>query len=305
MALRGLKLPLLARAPAKLNLCLYVGPRRRDGLHEICSLFQSVLLGDTVTMETGTDRDEVICPGVPEPNLALKALDRFRSEFGLDEGPVRVNIDKKIPVAAGLGGGSADAAAVLRICAALREVDPLDLTALAMSLGADVPSQLVPGTYLVTGAGERVEPVAPVQGLASVILHGVGKLNTALVYGQADALGATRPSLGRTEQRLRKSLAALRGDATSLAELAHNDLEAVAARLEPAVDRGLGLLREQRARVAVVSGSGPAVFGLYGDLDEARQAASAIVPLWDGSVTVATEAGPDYAATTSLSGSGQ
>jgi 4-diphosphocytidyl-2-C-methyl-D-erythritol kinase len=306
MAVRGcLKLPLVARAPAKLNLCLYVGPRRADGLHEICSLFQSVSLADTVTVEAGTDRDEVVCPGVPEPNLALTALERFRSEVGLDEGPIRITIDKEIPIAAGLGGGSADAAAVLRICAGLRGIDPLELTGVAMSVGADVPSQLVPGTHLVTGAGERVEPVPPLAQLACVLLHGVGKLKTSLVYGQADAFGATRQSLSRVEQRLRKSLAGSDGDSLSLVEVAHNDLEAMAARLEPTVDRGLGLLRDQGARAALVSGSGPAVFGLYADNDEAERAASEVRSLWDGTVTVAAPVAADYAATTSLSGSGQ
>jgi 4-diphosphocytidyl-2-C-methyl-D-erythritol kinase len=298
-------LPLSTRAPAKLNLCLYVGGRRRDGLHEICSLFQSVSLADEVTLERGARRDEIVCPGVSGENLALRALARFRREIGLDEPPIRITIRKNIPVAAGLGGGSADAAAVLRLCAALRGVDPLELIGLASALGADVPSQLVPGTALVTGAGERVEPAGPLDRLACVLLHGVGTLDTSLVYGQADALGETRSGLGRVEQRLRSALRDAAGDPLALAELAHNDLQSVAARLEPAVDRAVALLREQGARVALVSGSGPAAFGLFATTGEAESAVSALAPRWEGAVAVVEAVGPDYAATASLSGSGQ
>jgi 4-diphosphocytidyl-2-C-methyl-D-erythritol kinase len=298
-------LPLSTRAPAKLNLCLYVGGRRPDGLHEICSVFQSVSLADEVTLEKGPGRDEVVCPGVSGENLALRALERFRREVGLDEPAIRITIRKSIPVAAGLGGGSADAAAVLRVCAAVRGVDPRELTELAGALGADVPSQLVPGTALVTGAGECVEPAGPLDQLACVLLHSVGALDTSLVYSQADAFGATRSSLGRVEQRLRRALGGAGGDPLALAELAHNDLQSVAVRLEPAVDRALALLREQGARVALVSGSGPAAFGVFGDHHEARRAASALAGRWDGDVSVVEAVGAGYAAAASLSGKGQ
>jgi 4-diphosphocytidyl-2-C-methyl-D-erythritol kinase len=107
--------PLVALAPGKLNLCLYVGPRRPDGLHEICSLFQSVTLADVVRLEQGDAEDEVICPGVRGTNLAALALAGFRERFGWNASAVRITIEKRIPIAAGLGGGSADAAAVLRL----------------------------------------------------------------------------------------------------------------------------------------------------------------------------------------------
>jgi 4-diphosphocytidyl-2-C-methyl-D-erythritol kinase len=298
-------LPLKARAPAKLNLCLYVGGRRPDGLHEICSVFQSVSLADELTLEEGTGRDEVVCPGVRGENLALRALERFRQEFGLDAPAIRIRIEKNIPVAAGLGGGSADAAAVLRACAILRGVDARALTEVAWVLGADVPSQLVPGTALVTGAGERVESMAPLDQLACVLLHGVGNLATSLVYSQADALGPPRSSLSRIEKQLRRALDDAGGDPLALAELAHNDLQPVAARLEPAVDRALALLREQGARVALVSGSGPATFGLFPDRGQAESASAALSERWEGAVSVVAAVGDDYAATASFSGSGQ
>jgi 4-diphosphocytidyl-2-C-methyl-D-erythritol kinase len=292
----ALTFPLVAHAPAKLNLCLYVGPRRDDGLHEICSLFQSVSFADEITIESA-DRDEVVCPGVTGRNLALTALERFRAEFGLEAPGIKVTIEKKIPVAAGLGGGSADAAAVLRACGDLRGVDQHELVLLAMTIGADVPFQLEPGTALVTGAGERIDRLEPFDEFNCVLLGDLGKLDTSLVYGQADALGATRSSLARVEQRLRRSVADAGGDALALAELFHNDLQPIAARLEPAVDRAIGLLREAGAIAALMSGSGPAAFGLFADRAQAERAAAALADRWEGTVS--------YAATASFSGSGQ
>ena len=102
-------------APAKLNLCLYLGPRRDDGLHELCSLFEPLALADLIEVAEA-ERDEVICPGVEGENLAARALAALR-ERGWERPPLRVEIEKRIPVAAGLGGGSADAAAVLRLAA--------------------------------------------------------------------------------------------------------------------------------------------------------------------------------------------
>ena len=146
----------VTRAPAKLNLCLYVGPRRPDGLHELRSVFHPITLADEVVLEQApSGSDEVVCPGVEGPNLAGAALHAFRERFGWDGPPVRITIEKHIPVAAGLGGGSADAAAVLRLAAAASGLRPAesDLADLAMSLGADVPSQLVPRPALVDRRG--------------------------------------------------------------------------------------------------------------------------------------------------------
>src|SRR3954462_6744537 len=147
-------------APAKVNLVLHVGPRRSDGLHELASLFASLDLADDVTVEPA-NQDEVLCPGVEGPNLAQAGIDVFRQAAPPAElPPLRVVIDKRIPVAAGLGGGSADAAAVLRAANAIAgSALPNDeLRAIGARIGADVPSQIEPRHALVTGAGERVEP---------------------------------------------------------------------------------------------------------------------------------------------------
>src|SRR6478609_11499726 len=127
-------------APAKLNLCLYLGPRRDDGLHELCSLFEPLALADLITLPTlttpgggqsrmGAELDEVVCPGVEGENLAARALAALR-ERGWDAPPLRIEIEKRTPVAAGLGGGSADAAAILR----LAEGTLADLPAIAAEL---------------------------------------------------------------------------------------------------------------------------------------------------------------------------
>src|SRR3954468_7601886 len=106
---------MLVHAPAKLNLCLYLGRAREDGLHELCSLFEPLALADLIEVSPA-ERDEVVCPGVEGENLAARALAGLR-ERGWVREPLRIEIEKRVPVAAGLGGGSGDAAAVLRLAA--------------------------------------------------------------------------------------------------------------------------------------------------------------------------------------------
>jgi 4-diphosphocytidyl-2-C-methyl-D-erythritol kinase len=261
------------RAPAKLNLCLYVGPRRADGLHELRSVFQPITLADEIVLEQApSGADEVVCPGVEGPNLAAAALAAFRERFGWDGPPVRVTIEKHIPVAAGLGGGSADAAAVLRLAASASGIrpEPRTLADLGMSLGADVPSQLVPRPALVTGAGEHVEPL-PARSVTGVLLAGRGALSTARVYARADELGAARESLAGVDT-----------------DAFHNDLQPAAIELEPEAHRALVLLELAGAQAALVSGSGPAAFGLFDDPDTiARDLAKE----WRG-LTAAFESAP-------------
>jgi len=262
---------MLLRAPAKLNLCLYLGPSRADGLHELCSLFEPLALADLLTVEEA-ERDEVVCPGVEGENLAARALAGLR-ERGWEHEPLRVEIEKRVPVAAGLGGGSADAAAILRLAAG--EVD--DLEGLAAGLGADVPSQLRPALALVQGAGERVEPLPEPAPHAALLLPDGGGLGTAAVFAEADRLG-----VGRKAAELEALAAELRAvagaGASPLAypELLVNDLEAPARSLRPAIGDALDELREAGALVAILSGSGPTAVGLFPDLAAARAAAAAI-----------------------------
>ena len=246
------------RAPAKVNLLLHVGPARRDGLHELCSLYATVDLADDVVVEEA-QADEVVCPGVEGPTLASGAVERFRAEAAPDLPPLRVAIDKRIPVAAGLGGGSADAAAVLRAANEIagRPLDADGLRKLGMSVGADVPSQIEPRHALVTGAGEGIEPIE-LPAMTLLLLPDAAGLSTAEVYAQADELGTTRAEL---DSNYARELAALPLD--ELAGVLENDLERAAVSLRPELDARMEALRQAGALAARVTGSGPTVFGVY------------------------------------------
>ena len=263
------------RAPAKLNLCLYLGGRRDDGLHELRSLFCPLGLADRISFTTPAgDADEVDCPGVAGPNLVGVALDALRAR-GWDAPAVRVEVDKRIPVAAGLGGGSADAAAVLRhLASELPGVEEL-----AGALGADVPSQLRPGMALVAGAGERVEPLPFGEELGVVLIPADEGLSTADVYAEADALGLARSAAEL--ERIERELRAAAGSGSSpleYAELLVNDLEQAALSLRPEIAEALGALGEVGAEKVLVTGSGPTAFGLFEDIVAADHAASALPP---------------------------
>jgi 4-diphosphocytidyl-2-C-methyl-D-erythritol kinase len=265
-------------APAKLNLCLYLGPLRADGLHELCSLFEPLTLTDAIGVAEA-ERDEVICPGVEGDNLAARALAALR-ERGWGAAPLRIEIEKRIPVAAGLGGGSADAAAVLRLAR-----DPADgaagwipdLEGIACGLGADVPSQLSPALALVRGAGERVERLPEPSPHAVVLLPGGGGLHTAEVFAEADRLGLGRgaDALEDLAERLRFAASAC---ASPLAypDLLVNDLEPAARSLRPEIGDALDALRAAGAPHAMLTGSGPTAFGIFGDLAAAHAAAEAL-----------------------------
>jgi 4-diphosphocytidyl-2-C-methyl-D-erythritol kinase len=265
-------------APAKLNLCLYLGPRREDGLHELCSLFEPLALADPIEV-TEADRDEVVCPGVEGDNLAARALVALR-HVGWKAPPLRIEIEKRIPVAAGLGGGSADAAAVLRLARDLAAGTTgwiPDLKKIATELGADVPSQLLPAFALVQGAGERVERLPDPSPHAVVLLPGSGGLSTADVFAEAD-----RMRLGRSAAELEELSGRLRATADAGAspfaypDLLVNDLEPAARSLRPEIGAALDSLRAAGAPLALLTGSGPTAFGIFESLGQARTAAEAL-----------------------------
>jgi 4-diphosphocytidyl-2-C-methyl-D-erythritol kinase len=257
------------RAHAKVNLVLQVGPARADGLHELCSLFASLELADELTIEPA-ERDEIVCAGVEGQNLATAAVERFRSVAAPELPPLRVEIEKRIPVAAGLGGGSADAAAVLRAANAIAggRLDRAGLRALGAEIGADVPSQVEPRHALVTGAGENVEPVELPDAVLVLVPQSEG-LATGAVYAEADRIGSTR------EQLDPKGLRALASSPLEhLAGRLENDLGPAALSLRPGLAEVAAALRESGALAAQVTGSGPTVFGLFAAGAEAERAAA-------------------------------
>ncbi len=278
------------RAPAKINLCLYLGPTRADGRHELVTVFDAVSLFDDLEV-TAAALDEVVCDGVSGPNLVAEALAALR-DAGWEAPPVRVTITKRIPVAAGMGGGSADAAALLRLAPRLGTLpDRRLLLQIAAALGADVPSQLVPGPWLGTGAGARLQAAPPLSPYGLVVLPQPFPLSTADVYREAD-----RIELGRSADELAALRARLSG---SLArELIVNDLEPAALSLAPRLGETLGAIGRAGADNAIVCGSGPTLIGLFWGADgggRAREAASRLRAEHPGVVTADPVRGGDGA----------
>jgi 4-diphosphocytidyl-2-C-methyl-D-erythritol kinase len=261
-------------APAKVNLCLYVGPTRDDGRHELVSIFQPIALTDEVELEPaglGSAADRVICPGVNGENLAALALERFRERTGWDGRPVRLRIEKRIPIAAGMAGGSADAGAALRLVARAAGIDnDALLRAIGAELGADVAAQVRPRRYLATGAGERLTPLPPPAPYGVLVLPSRAELSTADVYREFDRLGLQRDAADLAARLREVSTAA----ADLPDELIVNDLEPAARALCPEIDEALATARHVGAHHALVCGSGPTVIGLFGDLRGARGAAA-------------------------------
>jgi 4-diphosphocytidyl-2-C-methyl-D-erythritol kinase len=244
-------------APGKVNLCLLVGAPRADGYHPLVSLVQPTALADELTIAPG-DEDTVICPGVEGENLAAKALREFRALTGWDGPPQRITITKRIPIAAGMAGGSSDAAAALKLIA---QVSGLPIPKeLPMRLGADVPVMLDAQRSLMTGAGEHVEPL-PGEKPPLMVVPVDAELSAAQVYREFDA--RDRP---RSPEQLEEAAEALRQGAFEYV----NDLEPAARRLCPLIDRALQALRDVGAKYPMVSGSGPTVFGLGDDPEALR-----------------------------------
>ncbi len=270
-----------ALAPAKVNLCLFLGRSRSDGRHELVTLMEPLSLADELTLETiRGGPDTVICPGVDRPNLAGAALAALRSR-GWEAPSVRITIDKRIPVAAGMGGGSSDAAATLRLAAELEPLPDGVAAEVAATLGSDVPGLVDRRAVLATGAGEVVEPVAELAPHAYAILPSPFGLSTADVYARADRMRLARSpeDLGGMGEALR---AALSARAELPASLLVNDLQDAALALAPRIEDALVAVRAAGADHATVCGSGPTVAGLFWGATAREQAAAAVRMLLGG-----------------------
>ena len=256
---------MILRAPAKVNLCLRVGPLRSDGYHRLTTLFQAIDVYDELELE---DAPETVVEGFPQDTLvaaALAALGETR----------RVRLRKHIPVAAGLGGGSSDAAAILR---ALRgDRDPNELHAIARALGADVPFFLTGAeTGFGTGRGDRIQPLPDFpRGHAFVLVPSDRGLGTAEVFAACEP----NPVFRAVEGDLVRAMHTVRG-VRDVANLMANDLEPAVLSLRPGVAEALEALRLQGALGQIVTGSGPTAFGLF----EHRQAAEAAAARMPGAI---------------------
>ncbi len=263
------------RVPGKVNLYLEVGDPRPDGFHELTTVFHAVSLADDVTVR---DADVLSlrllgegAEGLPADgrNLAWQAAELMAGHVGRAP-DVDITINKSIPVAGGMAGGSADAAAVLVGMNALWElrVPRRDLHAMAALLGSDVPFALHGGTALGTGRGEELTTVLARNVFHWVLAFGAGGLSTAAVYSEVDRLRevGSPPRLSDPEPVL-TALSA--GDPHELAPLLGNDLQAAALSLEPNLRRTLRAGVEAGALAGIVSGSGPTCAFLCASADEA------------------------------------
>jgi 4-diphosphocytidyl-2-C-methyl-D-erythritol kinase len=269
------------RVPAKLNLQLAVGPPRADGYHDLVTVFHAVSLFDEVTAEAAA-RDSVTVTGegadrVPagRDNLALRAVTALRGVVP-GAGRVRIAITKRIPVAAGLAGGSADAAAALVACNELWQagLGQAQLLEVAARVGSDVAFALLGGTAVGRGRGERLTPaLAPATQYHWVLAFADGQLSTPEVYAALDRLRASRGVGPREKVRpdLDASLmSALRsGDASRLGRALSNDLQPAALSLFPALRKTLAAGTELGALGALVAGSGPTCVFLASNADRA------------------------------------
>ena len=297
------------RVPAKINLQLAVGPLRPDGYHGLVTVFHAIGLFDMVSV-AAAEADSVAVTGegagqVPADgdNLALRAVRALRAVVAAQAGPgVTVTINKRIPVAAGLAGGSADAAAALVACNELwRAGLPVrELCEIAAGVGSDVAFAVLGGTAVGRGRGERLTPaLMPAARYHWVLAFADGALSTPEVYGTLDRLRAADGGAGKAaEPELSTELmAALRaGDLERLGRSLSNDLQAPAISLFPALRKTLDVGRESGALGALVSGSGPTCLFLARD---ARHATDVAVALSGAGVcrTVTRASGPVPGAT--------
>jgi 4-diphosphocytidyl-2-C-methyl-D-erythritol kinase len=269
----------LLRAFAKINLSLRIKGRREDGFHEVQTILQAIDLHDRLTFEPFRGAFEIRCqkPGVPVDctNLIWTAAQQLWKAAGRDGEPrnVRVTLDKKIPMQAGLGGGSSDAAAALR---GLRRVWTLqmpeeDLVPLAASLGSDVPYFLVGGTALGLGRGEEVYPLVDLPRTWVVLVMPPFGVATGDAYAWWDEGRAGRESFSpRSPENGARPLFA------SLPCPLGNDFEPPVIARHPVIAEAKRRLEEQGALMAAMSGSGSTVFGLFGSGVGARRAAKAL-----------------------------
>ncbi|EIF00473.1 4-(cytidine 5'-diphospho)-2-C-methyl-D-erythritol kinase [Saccharomonospora glauca] len=275
--------PVTVRVPSKINLHLSVGDVRDDGYHDLTTVFHALSLTDEVTVFSTPDAGiEVSGEGaklVPtdDSNLAMRAVRALAEHVGKPDeaNRVRVVIRKGIPVAGGMAGGSADAAAALLACSTLWNLDLHrdELAEVAATLGSDVPFALYGGTALGTGRGEQLVPVLSRHTFHWVLAFDQRGLSTPKVYGELDRLREVGdpPRIGSPEALL-EALAS--GDPRRLALLLGNDLQAAAVSLRPGLRRTLRAGVTAGALAGVVSGSGPTCAFLCTDGDSALKVAA-------------------------------
>lgn len=272
-----------ARAPGKLNVFFEVGDAQEDGYHDVASAYQAVSLYEELSVEpahefsvTVTGTVDVDSVPADDRNLALRAARLVAAHIG-HSGGAHLEIVKHVPVAGGMGGGSADAAAALVACDALwgAELGTGQLQRLAARLGADVPFALMGGTAIGTGRGDQLSPALAKGRFDWVIVTADGGLSTPDVYGRLDELRRAHPfdiAPARRPDVEAGVLHALRaGDPVALAQGMRNDLQAAALSMQPELRDALELGESAGALAGIVSGSGPTTAFLTSGPEEALE----------------------------------
>ena len=257
-------------AYAKINLGLRVGRLREDGFHPIDGIFQSVAIVDHLTL-ADSDRDTIVSLGARPvaddlDNLAFRATAAVR-EAARSAQPIVLSLDKAIPAAAGLGGGSADAAAGLALAGRRFGVESSVLRSLAPQLGSDVPFCFTGGTARVAGRGELVEAMDPLSGFALAIVVPPVEISTPAAFRQWDDMGG--PDGLRVPERALPPVLRTEGDL-------YNDLYPAARTLIPELDDWRSDLEATWGQPVMLSGSGPSLFGFFVDLEEAADAVASV-----------------------------
>lgn len=266
------------RAPGKINVFFRVGALQGDGYHEVASLYQAVSLYEDVTAEHADDVSvRFVGPidtdglSTGEDNLAIRAARLLAAHTGTRQG-VALTVHKRVPIAGGMGGGSADAAATLLACDELwgTGVGRQGLLPLAAQLGADVPFALEGGTAVGTGRGDQLSPALARGTFHWVLAFSDAGLSTPVVYRTLDQHRAEhasdlRPAPVQVSVDTAVLQAVRAGDAETLADAMHNDLQAAALRLAPELNRVLELGEQRGALAGIVSGSGPTLAFLVAD----------------------------------------
>jgi len=259
-------------AHAKINLSLDVLFKREDNYHELRTIIQTIELHDTVSFEVAGSSIDVACDSKWVPagcgNIAYKAAIVITEKYGLKCG-IKINIHKRIPVAAGLAGGSTDAAAVLKGIDRLFHLGLTiqELCVMGRLVGADVPYCIKGGTMLAEGTGEILTPLEPFSGVDVILLKPKVGVSTAWVYGSLDL-----NRLGERPDTQYMKAALAKGDIKAIACSMRNVLESVTIPRYPVVGRARARLMELGALGSMMSGSGPTVFGLFTERETALKA---------------------------------
>lgn len=269
--------------PAKINIGLDVVRKREDGYHDLRMIMQTVTLFDTLTFDikdgnnvsmTCTDSSLPVDSG----NLVIKAVNLLKEEFNI-KADIAVHLEKKIPVAAGMAGGSSDAAAAFMAVNDIFELglSKQELMKRAVKLGADIPYCIMQGTALSEGIGDILTPVSPLRDIYVLIATPDIDVSTGFVYGSLKLDDTTfHPDIDSIVNAMADN------DAHEVGRLLGNVLETVTIPAYPVIDDLKSLMLKHGAVGSLMSGSGPTVFGIYEDMNTAHKAAEACRKLYEG-----------------------